>query len=492
MTQDDGGIRYDPVDASYFGERRLRRHARVGSLWALGVGAVISGDFFGWNFGLAVGGFGGLFLATLIITVLFAGLCFSIAEMSPALPHTGGAYSFARSAMGPWGGFVTGLAENMEYVLTPAVIVVGIGSYLGAIFETPAQWEPLWWALSYVIFVGLNIAGVEISFRFTVVITLLALAILAVFWIGALPHVDFSRFALDIEATGDGSRWLPFGFRGVLAALPFAIWFYLAIEQLPLAAEESHDPGRDMPRGILLGLLTLVVCAFLTLILSASIAPGAAALGESEEPLFEGLRTIFGDGVGTRVLAGVALAGLVASFHSIIFAYGRQIFSLSRAGYFPRWLSKTLPKRETPATALIVGALLGYAVALAIHRLGPESPVGAVLLNLAVFGAVISYVLQMLSFILLRIRLPDMERPYKSPLGIPGAALALAIAALTLVALFLADPVYQKVALGAALWYALGLLYFAVYGRKRLVYSPEEAFAAAILSQQKKRTEESS
>ena len=73
-----------------------------------------------------------------------------------------------------------------------------------------------------------------------------------------------------------------------------------------------------------------------------------------------------------------------------------------------------------------------------------------------------------------------------------GAAVALAIAALTLVALFLADPVYQKVALGAALWYALGLLYFAVYGRKRLVYSPEEAFAAAILSQQKKRPEESS
>jgi ethanolamine permease len=159
-------------------------------LWALGVGAVISGDFFGWNFGLASGGFGGLFIATSIITLMYVGLCYSIAEMTAAMPHTGGAYSFARTSMGPWGGYLTGLAENMEYVLTPAVIVVGIGGYLGAIFGTPESWAPLWWLVSYVIFVGLNIWGVEISFRFSVLITLVALLILLVFYIGALPHFD--------------------------------------------------------------------------------------------------------------------------------------------------------------------------------------------------------------------------------------------------------------------------------------------------------------
>ena len=102
---------------------------------------------------------------------------------------------------------------------------------------------------------------------------------------------------------------------------------------------------------------------------------------------------------------------------------------------------------------------------------------GAVLLNLAVFGAVISYVLQMLSFILLRWRLPDIERPYRSPLGVAGAAVALVIAAVTLVALFAVDPIYQKVAVGAAVWYATGLLWFAVVARRRLVYAPEEEFA---------------
>jgi ethanolamine permease len=472
---------YVEVEATYFEQRRLRRYAGVGSLWALGVGAVISGDFFGWNFGLAAGGFGGLLVATVVITMLYAGLCFSIAEMSPALPHTGGAYSFARSALGPWGAYVTGLAENMEYILTPAVIVVGIGGYLGAVFDTPDAWAPLWWLGAYAVFVGLNVAGVEVTFRFTVAITLLALGVLVVFWIGALPHFAWEH-ALDVAPEPGRGAWLPHGPAGILGALPFAIWFYLAIEELPLAAEEAHAPQRDMPRGILLGLLTLVACAFLTLFLNAGMAPGAAAIGASDEPLFAALRTIFGEGLASRGLALVAVAGLVASFHTIIFAYGRQIYSLSRAGYFPRWLSITHGRRQTPHVALVAGAVLGYAVAFAIHRLGPEHPVGAVLLNMAVFGAVLSYGLQMASFVLLRLRLPHMERPYRSPLGVPGALVAFAIAALTLVALFASDPVYQKVVVGAAVWYALGLAYFAAYGRRRLVESPEEAFALRALA----------
>jgi ethanolamine permease len=478
-----GGVEYTHVDERYFADRSLRRHAGVWSLWALGVGAVISGDFFGWNFGLAAGGFGGLLIATAIVTVMYAGLCFSIAEMAAALPHTGGAYSFARSAMGPWGGYVTGLAENMEYIFTPPVVVVGVGGYLGAIFGTGESWQPLWWLAAYVVFVGLNVAGAEIAFRFTVLITLLALGILAVFFVGAVPHLDLARWAFDVPPEAGGSPWLPRGAAGVLGAFPFAIWFYLAIEQLPLAAEESRDPQANLPRGIVLGLLTLVVCAFLTLVLSAGIAPGAKALATSNEPLFEGLRTIFGSGLGARLLALVAVAGLVASFHAIIFAYGRQIYSLSRAGYFPRWLSVTHVRRQTPTVALVVGGLLGYAAALTVHSVGSSSPVGAVLLNLAVFGAVISYVLQMLSFILLRLRLPHIERPYRSPLGLPGAIVALLIAAVTLGALFFSDPVYQQVAVGAALWYGLGLLYFALWGRKRLVFSPEEEFALRARTQ---------
>jgi ethanolamine permease len=454
----------------YFERRALRRHARPLHLWALGVGAVISGDFFGWNFGLGAGGFGGMLLALAIMTVLFGGLAFSIAEMSPALPHTGGAYSFARTAIGPWGGYLTGLAENMEYILTPAVIVVGIGAYLGAVFATPPKWAPLWWLACYVLFVAFNIAGVELSFRLSLVITLCALAILAVFFIGAVPRFDLHRWALQ------DSGWLPHGAAGVFRALPFALWVYLGIEQLPLAAEEAHDPVRDMPKGILLALATLILFAFLTVILNAGIAPGVRAVGRSNEPLFLAFRTIFGNGATARVLALLGCAGLVASFHAIIFAYGRQIYSLSRAGYFPTWLSLTHTTRRTPARALIAGSVLGYIAALIIFIAGENSTVGAVLLNMAVFGAVLAYILQMASFIRLRLLFPRIARPYHSPLGLAGAAAAIVISMATLFTLFL-NRDYRPGVIGAAIWFLLGIAYFAFYGRTQLVLAPEEQFA---------------
>jgi ethanolamine permease len=204
--------------------------------------------------------------------------------------------------------------------------------------------------------------------------------------------------------------------------------------------------------------------------------PGVAKIATSNEPLFLGFQTIFGLGLKTRVLALVACTGLVASFHTIIFAYGRQIYSLSRAGYFPTWLSVTHGRRETPHRALLAGSALGFAVALGIHLTPQGSPVGAILLNMAVFGAVLAYILQMASFILLRVRFPRLERPYVSPLGVTGAAVAVVVAALTLGTLFLNSD-YNKGVIGAAVWFLLGIGYYAAYGRHKLVLAPEEEAA---------------
>jgi ethanolamine permease len=464
-------VTYREAGEGYFDKRKLRRHAGVWSLWALGVAAVISGDFFGWNFGLAYG-FGGLLVATVIVMVMYFGLCYSISEMSPALPHTGGAYSFARSAMGPWGGFTTGVAETIEYVVTPAVVVVGIGGYMQSIVDDLIGLNldvGIWWAVFFAIFVGMNIYGVEATFRFTVFICVVSLAILGVFFIGAIPEVSFDQWAIGDQG------WFPDGIPGIFYAFPFAIWFFLAIEELPLAAEESHDPKRDIPRGTIYGLLTLVVAAFGVLFLNSAIAPGSAGLAESGEPLLDGLKTIFGSSTGASLLGLIAVTGLVASFHTIIFAYGRNIFSLSRAGYYPHVLSVTHPTRHTPHVALIVGAVVGYALCWVIREAGSGS-VGAALLTMAVFGAVISYFMQTVSFILLRRNYPDMERPYRSPLGNAGAFVAAAIALIALVSLFWNDD-YRPGVVGVAIFYAIAVAYFALVGRHRLVLSPEEEFA---------------
>jgi ethanolamine permease len=166
----------------------------------------------------------------------------------------------------------------------------------------------------------------------------------------------------------------------------------------------------------------------------------------------------------------------VASFHTIIFAYGRNIFSLSRAGYYPHPLSVTHGTRQTPHVALVLGAVIGWIAAYIIYESGAGSTVGGALLNMAVFGAVISYFMQCISFVLLRRRLPDIERPYRSPVGEWGALVAAAIALVTLIAIFW-NADYRPGVYGVAIFYVVALLYFAIAGRHRLVLSPEEEFA---------------
>jgi ethanolamine permease len=419
------GVSYRTVDAGFFAKRDLQRHAGVWSLWALGVGAVISGEFSGWNLGLASGGWGGLLVATILIAIMYFGLVFCIAEMAPALPHTGGAYSFARTAMGHWGGFITGLCENVEYILTPAVVVFFVGTYLTAIFETPVSFQPVWWFVAYAVFLALNIFGVALAFRVALIVTFMALAVLGIFWILALlsPSLDFGKWALNLGADGsalpDGhGPFLPFGWTGILASLPFAVWFFLAIEELPLASEEAIEPRRDMPTGIILAMTTLFIAALLVLWLNPSLPPGSAGLGKSGEPVLDGFRVLVGTNAA-KLLSLAAVVGLVASFHTIIFAKGRQIYSLSRAGYFPPFLSITHGRHKTPHVAMLAGAAVALAIMLSLwFSQGAEAGgviIGGTLLNMAVFGAMFSYILQALSFILLRIRFPAMQRSFLTP-----------------------------------------------------------------------------
>jgi len=345
------------------------------------------------------------------------------------------------------------------------------------------------------VFVALNCAGVETSFKISVVVTLLALAVLALFWVSAIPYADFGRWALNIGVAPDGTlyelqngggEFLPKGWSGVLAALPFAVWLFLAIEQLPLAAEESVNPQKDMPKGLIFGMFTLVFSALTIMFLNASIGDpeqntlhGSYSLATSVEPVLDGFRVIYGAEIA-QLLALFAVIGLIASFHTIIFAFGRQIYSLSRAGYYPSVMSLTHSSRKTPHIALFTGAAVGLAVMLAVwFALGEEkggAVIGGTLLNMAVFGAMISYALQGISFILLRRNMPHIERPYRSPFGVPGAALTVSIALVT-VYFQLQDPVYRVGVYASLAWYVAGILYFALLGRHRLVLSPEERFA---------------
>ena len=459
------GVEYENVGTEYMEQRQLQKGAAGWVLLAgLGVAYVISGDFAGWNFGLATGGWGGLLIATVLMAVMYTAMVFSLAELSSTIPTAGGGYGFARRAMGPWGGFMTGTAILIEYAIAPAAVATFIGGYVESLIGI-GGW--IVYLVFYLIFVGIHLYGVGEALKTMFAITVIAVVALVVFVVGMIPQFEVANL-FDIQATNaaGASSFLPFGLVGLWATLPYGIWFFLAIEGVPLAAEETRDPATDMPKGLIAGMMALLVFAALILVFAPGGA-GASAIQDSDNPLPLAVESAYGGSNALSSFVNIAgLAGLIASFFSIIFAYSRQIFALSRAGYLPRVLSVT-GRRRTPWVALIVPAVIGFILSITGD--------GARLLNIAVFGATISYVLMMLSHIVLRRREPDLERPYRTPGGVLTSGVALVLAVLAVLATFIVDWRAALIMVGV---YALFLAYFGFYSRHHLVaQAPEEEFA---------------
>lgn len=458
-----------PEDA-YLEKRTLRRgSAGPLLLTGLGVAYVVSGDYSGWNFGLAHGGFGGLAAAAALMGVMYTCMVFALAELAAILPTAGGGYGFARRALGPWGGFLTGTAILIEYVLAPAAISIFIGDYVASLhlFGLTSGW-PVYLAC-FAVFIGIHLWGVGEALRFSFVVTGIAVAALLVFAAGAFTHFDAGRLndiPVDHSALG-ASSWLPFGVLGIWAAFPFGMWFFLGVEGVPLAAEETKDPARTLPKAMATSMGILLLLALLTFV-AAGGTGGADAIKDAGNPLVTALQP---DGHATtlsRIVNYAGLAGLVASFFSLIYAGSRQLFALSRAGYLPRFLSLT-SRRKAPWLGLLVPGTLGFALAAATGD-------GARMLNVAVFGATISYALMSLSHIVLRRREPGLARPYRTPGGTVTSTVAFLLACSALVATFLVDVTAAFIALGV---YAVAAAYFGFYSRHRLVANaPEEEFAA--------------
>ncbi|MFU8926537.1 ethanolamine permease [Acinetobacter puyangensis] len=453
------------TEEDYFAKRQLKQGV-VGwvLLVGLGVAYVISGDFAGWNFGLAQGGWGGMFIATVVVALMYLCMCLSMSEMATMLPTAGGGYSFARAAFGPLGGYLTGTAILIEYAIAPAAIAVFIGAYCESLFGIGGWFIYL---LCYLIFMGLHLKGAGEALKIMFVITAIASVALVVFIFAMIPHFN-SNNLFNIAPGGNvgASTFLPFGYIGIWAAVPYAIWFFLAVEGVPLAAEEAKDPAKSLPRGLIGAMLILAAFALLILFLGAGAA-GADALKASGAPLVDALVAVYGQNTWLASFVNfVGLAGLIASFFSIIYAYSRQIFALSRAGYLPKNLSLT-NKNKAPFLAILIPGIIGFLLSLTGE--------GDLLILMAVFGATISYVLMMLSHIKLRLSRPDLNRPYKTPGGIITSSIALVLAAIAVVAGLMVDP---KVWFMAAAIYVAFIAYFMFYSRHHLVSgTPEEEFA---------------
>ncbi len=417
---------------------RLRAEISAWQLWGLAVGLVISGEYFGWSYGWGAAGTVGFLYTTLAVALLYVAFIFSFTELTAAIPHAGGPFAYAARAFGPAGGLIAGYATLVEFVFAPPAIAAALGAYVH--FQFPAVPVLITGIAFYAIFVWLNIIGVRQAVRFELLVTVLAVAELIVFMAVVAPSFRLENFLAHQPGSGLG---------GMLAAVPFAIWFFLAIEGVAMTAEEVKDPQRTIPRGYLTGIFTLVALA-LGVMLFAGGAGDWRQLAAIDSPLPEAMAMAVGkNSIWIHMLVTIGLFGLLASFHGIILAGSRQIYALARAGYLPPGLAAVHPQRRTPHRALVVTGVVGAAALVS----GKTNE----LITLAALGAIVMYAVSMLALFRLRRSEPELARPYATPFypATPLVALALSAACCAVIVYF--NPgiaaIFTAGAIAAALYF---------------------------------------
>ena len=426
----------------------LKRTLTPIMLWGLGVGYVISGMYFGWNLGLEKGGTLGLAVATAMIIMMYLSFTFSYSELAAAIPKAGGGFDYASRALGKNWGFLAGMAQNIEFIFAPPAIAYAIGAYFNLFLpDIPILTIAI---TVYLIFTGLNIYGVRAAAIFELFITVLAVGELLLFAGITIPHVSLHNLT---------NNALPNGWGGMFASIPFAIWFFLGIEGVANVAEETIDPQKTITKGFGFAILTLVLLCVLTFIGSIGVAGWEAVVfkadgSSSDSPLPMALGKIVGNNHSLyHLLIAIGLFGLVASFHGLMLAAGRSTFEFGRVGFAPPFLGQISKRFQTPAIALLANMCLGILALLTGKT--------AEIITLSVFGALTLYIISMASVIILRKKEPDLERPYRVPFYPFTPLIALAIAALSIIAMI----VYNKTLAGIFL--CIMLTSFVVFNLNR-------------------------
>ncbi len=462
------------------------------TLWGLGVGYVISGEYFGWNLGLPVGGTYGMLAAFAVITVMYVTFVFSYTEMACAIPRAGGVFVYGVRGLGLIGGYIGGLAQVLEFVFAPPAIAMAIGAYVLNWFPDidPANVDGVHKGVSlvaFMMFTGLNVWGVRQAAAFELVVTVLAVGELLLFAGVVAPHFRVENLSINA---------LPHGWSGAFAAVPFAIWFYLAIEGVANAAEEAKNPQRDVAFGFGFAITTLVLLAAMVLVLGVGtggwerivyeagdlsvaadgtviVAPGA---DESDSPLPLALGQVVNKQSAIyHLLVGIGLLGLVASFNGIILIAGRALFEMGRVGFLPHFIGRVHPRTETPLNALLLNMAIGMAAILFFDT--------GKLITMSAMGAALLYIVSMLALFQLRKKEPDLKRPYRTPFypWFPATALVIATGALLTMVYFNAAPettdpsidglaawLQQPTSVWFALYFVVGFAYYFGVVRHRL------------------------
>ncbi len=419
------------------GTPALQQTLSTFQLWGIAVGLVISGEYFGWSYGWASAGTLGFTITALFVAAMYTTFIFSFTELTTSIPHAGGPFAYSKRAFGPTGGYLAGAATLIEFVFAPPAIALAIGAYLNVQFP---QIDPKLAAVgAYAVFMTLNIVGVQVAATFELLMALLAIFELLVFMGVVAPGFSMANFTKGGWSGADSFSIA--SIPGMFAAIPFAIWFFLAIEGVAMAAEEAKDPKRSIPIAYITGIITLVLLAIGVMVFAGG-AGDWTKLANINDPLPQAMKLIVGENSGwLHMLVWLGLFGLIASFHGIILGYSRQIYALAREAYLPHYFAKIHPRFKTPHRAILAGGVVGIAAIYSdeLIKIGGLT-LTANIVTMSVFGAITMYIISMLSLFKLRRAEPQMARPFRAPFYPLFPAIALAGAVVCMATMIYYNP----------------------------------------------------
>ncbi|HMN09427.1 MAG TPA: APC family permease [Gemmatimonadaceae bacterium] len=365
----------------------------------------------------------------------------NLAELAAAIPRSGGSYVFARRALGPYGGFLIGWSDWLALTVATAYIPLAAAEYGARLVPSLAGFEPVVAVAGLAVFASLQLAGVRAGSRTQEVVSLAKAAALLAFVAacllapaapGSLPHAGSPP--RDI-ATG-GVTLVAFA-----GALQLVIGAYGGWYAAAFFGEEQVDPGRDVPRALLLGVLVVMAIYLLMNAAYLHVLP-IRALAASTLPAATAMQRVFG-GASDRLVTGLALLVLLGILNALVMIAPRALFAIARDGLFFR-RAASVNRRGTPAVATILTALVAVALALSgtFERLFALT---------AVLMTVVDAV-NTLNVLVLRRREPGLARPYRA-WGAPLTTVIALLASLALLVGFVAAD--RRTALVAVIFMAL-------------------------------------
>jgi ethanolamine permease len=355
----------------------------LATIWAIGVGSALGGDFFGWQFVL-YGGFGSAVGAVAFSAAFYWLYAGAITELAARYKTSGGSFDFVKAAIGRHSAALMAVLGLLKLILANSALALSISSYLvqGGMSK---HLQVLCWIGTYGIFTVLDSVGVRQSANIQVMATALCVLILIFYAASSLTKFSFSY----IKSGGlvhDGAR-------GFFKGLPFSLQFFDGFEEVPLLMGYAIDPERTIPMAIIACYVTVSVIAALVLISGSGITPFNVVMN-SDAPLMDGIELIYGTGTAiSDFVAYLIVLGLVVNFFAFVLFASQQVQAVAEAGQLPEFLAYRHPVHGAPINASVCASIVGLALTAGFAFFFDEAQAQDILVTAALMPAVLGYAL---------------------------------------------------------------------------------------------------